>query len=93
MLWGIGDSSKLSPEEKKTLEELRRLSETGHIVGLTPEQSKMAVSAINFYAGVTATTGFLAGARNVLMFIGSIVLMWWAAKDVVVEFIKKSVGG
>lgn len=93
MLWGIGDSSKLSPDEKKTLEELRRLSETGHIVGLTPEQSKMAIAAINFYAGVTATSGILAGARNVLMFIGSIFIMWWAAKDFVVEVIKKAAGG
>jgi hypothetical protein len=92
MLWGVGDSSKLSAEEKRTLEELRRLSETGHIVGLTPEQSKVALAAINFYAGVTATSGLLAGARNVLMFIGSICLMWWAARDVIVEFIKKSAG-
>lgn len=93
MLWGNGDSSKLSPDERKTLDELRRLAETGHIVGLTPEQSKVAVAAINFYAGVTATTGMLAGARNVLMFIGSICLMWWATKDVIVEFIKKAVAG
>lgn len=93
MFWGIGDSSKLAPEERQTLDALRRLSETGHIVGLTPDQTKVAIAAIQFYAGVTATTGIIAGARNVLLFLGSLCVMYWAVKDFAVTFIKASVGG
>ena len=93
MFWGNGDSSKLAPEERQTLDALRRLGETGHIVGLTPEQTKVAIAAIQFYAGVTATTGIIAGARNVLLFLGSLCVMYWAAKDVLVQFVKSSVGG
>lgn len=93
MFWGVGDSSKLAPEERQTLDALRRLGETGHIVGLTPDQTKVAIAAIQFYASVTATTGIIAGARNVLLFLGSLCVMWWAARDVVVGFIKASVGG
>lgn len=93
MFWGSGDSSKLEAAEKKTLDALRRLDETGHIVGLTPDQAKVAIAAINFYASVTATTGLIAGARNVLLFLGSLCVMWWAVKDVAVNFIKASAGG
>jgi len=92
MFWGIGDSSKLSTEEKQTLDALRRLGETGHIVGLTPDQTKVAIAAITFYSNVTATTGIIAGARNVLLFLGSLCVMWWAVKDVVVQFIRSSAG-
>jgi hypothetical protein len=93
MFWGVGDSSKLQPEERQTLDALRRLGETGHIVGLTPEQTKVAIAAIQFYASVTATSGIIAGARNVLLFIGSICVMYWAVKDFAVQFVKTSVGG
>lgn len=92
MFWGIGDSSKLSLEEKQHLEVLRRLQETGHIIGLTPDQVKVAVAAISFYSSLSATTGMLAGARNVLLFLGSLCVMYWAVKDVLVQFIKTSVG-
>jgi len=93
MFWGVGDTSKLAPEERQTLDALRRLGETGHIVGLTPDQTKVAIAAIQFYASVTATTGIIAGARNVLLFLGSLCVMWWAVKDIAVQFIKTSAGG
>lgn len=93
MFWGIGDSSKLSPEERQTLDALRRLGETGHIVGLTPDQTKVAVAAIQFYSSITATSGILAGARNVLLFLGSLCVMWWAVKDFAVTFIRTAAGG
>ena len=93
MFWGIGDSSKLQPEERQTLDALRRLGETGHIIGLTPDQSKVAIAAIQFYSSITATSGIIAGARNVLLFLGSLCVMWWAVKDFAVTFIKASAGG
>lgn len=93
MFWGKGDNSKLSAEEKQHYLLLRRLEETGHIIGLTPEQTVVALAAIKLYANVTATTGLLAGVRNVAFWVGGCLVGWWAVKDVVVEFIKSSAGG
>lgn len=93
MFWGGGDSSKLTMEERKTLEELRRLVETGHIIALTPEQATMAVSALKFYAAVTATSGMLAGMRNVFVWIGGALAIWWGFKDAINAYIKSQVGG
>lgn len=93
MFWGNGDSSKLNDDERKTLAELRRLGETGHLIGLTPEQTAVALAAIKFYQSVTATTGLIAGARNVAMFIGSMLLIWWSVRDAVIAFIKSNAGG
>lgn len=93
MFWGNGDSSKLSEDERKTLDELRRLGETGHLVGLTPEQTAVALAAIKFYQSVTATTGLIAGARNVALFTGSLLLIWWSVRDAIVAFIKTNAGG
>lgn len=91
MFWGNGDSSKLSADERKTLDELRRLGEIGYIVGLTPEQTQVALAAVNFYSKLTAATGLIAGARNVLLFIGSLFVMYWATQDVVVQILRKMV--
>lgn len=93
MFWGNGDSSKLNEDERKTLDELRRLGETGHLVGLTPEQTAVALAAIKFYQSVTATTGLIAGARNVALFTGSLLLIWWSVRDAIVAFIKTNAGG
>lgn len=93
MFWGKGDSSKLSQTEQEALAVLRRLEETGHLVALTPDQTLVALAAIRFYSNVTATSGVLAGARNVAMWIVGCLVAYWAAKDVIVNFIKTSAGG
>ena len=93
MFWGKGDSSKLGPAERETLERLRRLEETGHITGLNPEQVLIALAAIKFYSSITATTGVLAGARNVSLWVGGCLVTWWAAKDFIIAFIKANAGG
>lgn len=88
MFWGKGDTSKLDAAQKKTLEELRRLVETGHLIALTPEQSAVAVQAINFYASVQSASSLLVAARNILLFLGGIIVIWWAGHDAVVSFIQ-----
>lgn len=93
MFWGNGDSSKLTPEARATLEELRRLVESGHIVGLSPDQSKQALNAINFYSAITATSGLLAGIRNVAYWVAGLGIFWWTSKDVVVAFLKTTAAG
>ena len=93
MLWGNGDSSKLTDAERKTLADLRRLVETGHLVGLTPEQTQVVLSAVKFYASISATSGLLVGAKNVAIWVGGMIMMWWAFRDTVVELIKKAASG
>ena len=88
MFWGKGDTSKLDAAQKRTLEELRRLVETGHLIALTPEQSAVAVQAINFYASVKSATALLVAVRNILIFLGAIIGMWWVGHDAVITFIQ-----
>lgn len=88
MFWGKGDTSKLAITEQKTLGELRRLVETGHIIALTPEQSAVAVDAINFYSTVRAVGPLLVAVRNILLFLGSLIAIWWAGHDAIVTFIQ-----
>lgn len=93
MFWGNGDSSKLTQEERETLDQLRRLVESGHIVSLSAEQTKVALAAIQFYSTVTATTGLLVGARNVGYWIAGLVAFWWVSKDAVISFVKAIAAG
>jgi hypothetical protein len=88
MFWGRGDSSKLSTEERALYDNLRRLEETGHIVGTTPDQTATAFSAIKFFGSVTATSGMIAGARNVMYWIGGLAFFWWTSKDTIVAFLR-----
>lgn len=92
MFWGKGDSSKLSDEERLTLDDLRRLVETGHIIGLSPEQSAMAVRAINFFSRVDAAMELVVGFRNALVIAAALLGFWWFGNDALVNFIQ-TVGG
>lgn len=88
MFWGRGDTSKLTEGERKTLNDLQRMVETGHIVGLTPEQSELALDAIKFYGSVRAGAGLVVGFRNVLVFVGGLLMIWWASNDAIIQFIR-----
>jgi hypothetical protein len=93
MFWGNGDSSKLSPEERATLDQLRRLVESGHLIALSPEQTKVALAAINFYGALTATTGFVVGVRNTLYWVAGLAGVWWVSKDTLITFIQTIASG
>lgn len=92
MFWGKGDSSKLSEEERITLDDLRRLVETGHIIGLSPEQSAMAVRAINFFAKVDGAMELVVGFRNALVIAAALLGFWWVGHDAIVSFIQTVAG-
>jgi hypothetical protein len=93
MFWGEGDTSKLTASERKALEELRRLAETGHIVGLSPEPTTIALAAIRVYGSISATYGLLAGIRNTAVMVGALLAIWWACKDAIIQFIQSAAGG
>jgi hypothetical protein len=57
------------------------MAETGHIRALSPKESEIALEAINFYATVRSTKNFVVALRNVLLFAGVMIGIWWAAQD------------
>jgi hypothetical protein len=91
MFWGKGDSARLTDEERRTLDELRRLVETNHIIALSPEQVDLALAALRLYGGFSAATGVFAGARNTFLWIGSMLLIWWSIQDWAILFIRRAV--
>lgn len=88
MFWGKGDSSKLSEDQLATLDDIRRLVETGHVIALSPEQSTVAVQAINFYAMIMSAAVLLTGLRNALVIAAALLGFWWFGHDAVINFIK-----
>ncbi len=91
MFWGKGDSSKLSEEERLTLDDLRRLAETGHIIAFSPEQSEKAVRAVNLFSVIDSALVLLTGLRNALVIAGALLGFWWVGYDSIVAFIQSVV--
>ena len=87
MFLGRGDTSKLEDDEKKTLNHLRRMVETGHIVSLDAEQAEMALRAIDWYATWESVFRLGKSLRNTLVLIGFFLGVWWATNDTVARWI------
>ena len=81
MFTGHGDSSKLTEDERKTWDDLRRLMETGHVVGLSGEQTDMAIEAIRVYGSLKAATSVFSSIRNVSILLIASLLAGWTFWD------------
>lgn len=88
MFWGNGDSTKLTEEERVTLDHLRRMVETGHISALSPKESEIALAAIQFYGSWMASLRLLNSVKNVALLIGALLAIWWASQGAVAEWVK-----
>lgn len=88
MFWGNGDSTKLTDEERVTLDHLRRMVETGHISALSPKESEIALAAIQFYGSWMASLRLLNSVKNVALLIGALLAIWWASQGAVAEWVK-----
>jgi hypothetical protein len=88
MLWGSGDTSKLNEDERKTLDHLRRMVETGHIVALTPAESKLAQDALNWYGRFIGFGHILQSLRNIGLLAGGLLALWWTSQGAIVEWIR-----
>ena len=88
MLWGVGDSAKLNDDERRTLDHLRRMVETGHIVSLTPAESRLAQNALSWYAKFIAFGQILQSVRNVGLLIGVLLGLWWASEGALAEWVR-----
>lgn len=93
MFWGKGDTSKLDEEVKGTLDHLRRMEETGHIVALSPEQAQIALRAVAFYGQWETMLRLLMGIKNVALLIGALLAVYWATGDWLVATIREIAGG
>jgi len=87
MLWGRGDSSRLDDDTKKTLNHLRRLTETGHVIALDPDQSDTAVYAVDFVSQWKSVFKLLSSLKNVGLLVGALLFMYWATQGAIVDWI------
>lgn len=92
MFSGRGDSSKLNEEEKQTLDHLRRLGETGHIVHMNPDKTEVAIRAVDFYGRWEAVFALGRSIRNTGLLIGGLLALWWASQEGFTQFIRRVVG-
>jgi hypothetical protein len=88
MFWGRGDTSRLDDEQTKTLAHLRRMAETGHIITLTPQQSEMAIRALEWYQSWEGTIRLISGLRNTAILVGFIVTIWATTEGTVLQLVK-----
>ena len=93
MFFGRGDTSKLEDQEKETLTHLRRMVETGHIVSLSPDQTEIALRAIDFYRSWESVFRLGRSIRNISILIGGGLMFWWitGGHNFITAFIKQAV--
>lgn len=87
MFLGKGDSSKLSPEEAKTLAHLRRLDETGHIVQWDERKSRAAVRAVETFERWEGVLHLGNSIRNTMVLITFFLAAYWFAGESVLNFL------
>lgn len=88
MLWGKGDTSQLAEDEAKTLADLRRMAETGHIIALNPDQSAMLLRALDWYEMWESTFKLAGSIRNTAILIGFLVTLWVTTEGTILDAIK-----
>lgn len=93
MFLGNGDTSKLDEPQQATLAHLRRMIETGHIVGMSPKESQVAIRAITFYSRWESTIALLGSLRNIVLLTAGGLAFWWATggENFITEFVRNAV--
>lgn len=91
MFWGNGDSSRLTEAERETLSHIRRMVETGHVVALNPEQSRLAVEALLWYSRFIAFGHLMQSVRNIGLLVAGLMALWWASKGALTEWVQSLV--
>jgi len=88
MLWGNGDTSRLDGDQVKTLSDLRRMVETGHIISLTPDQSAAMLRALRWYEMWESSLKLLSSMRNTAILVGFLVTIWAVTEGTILEFLQ-----
>lgn len=93
MFWGRGDTSKLDAATKKTLDQLRRLDETGHLTTLNADKAAAAVRGVEFYSQWESVLLMITRFKNVALLVGAILAIYWATEGALVDWVKAIVKG
>ena len=93
MFFGNGDSSRLDEGTAKTLSHLRRMTETGHLVALNPQQSDIAIKALDFYSQWESAARLARSIRNTGLLVTGLLGLWWLGQGHIVKFIERVSGG
>lgn len=93
MWWGKGDTSKLDEDQKRTLDNLRRLAETGHIVTLDHDDAMIAIEALDWYRQWTSVGKLMRSVRNIGLLVAGLLGMWWATQGAIADWILKVAQG
>lgn len=93
MFFGKGDSSKLTEEQTQILSNLRRMGETGHLIILTPDQSEVAIKAIDFYSQWESVARLGATIRNTGLLVTGLLATWWVAQEQIAGILGKLANG
>lgn len=93
MFWGRGDTSRLGDREKETLDHLRRLVETNHIVALDNDEALAAVRAVEFYSQWESMLKLLNSMKNVALLVGALLAIYWATEGWFIEAVSSIAGG
>lgn len=80
MWWGRGDTSRLDEKTKDTLDHLRRLEETGHILTLDERSALVAARAVDFYGQWESALKLAASVKNVAILVGALLAIYWATE-------------
>lgn len=91
MLFGRGDTSKLTPEERATLEQLRRMQETGHIVILEAEKTAVLLRMVDSYSRWESVFELGRSIRNTALLIAGLLAVWWATEGAITDFIRSRI--
>jgi len=93
MFFGNGDSSRLNEAQAQTLSHLRRLGETGHLVTLNPQQSEIAVKALDFYAQWESLARLARSIRNTGLLVTGLLALWWLGQEQITRLVEGFSGG
>lgn len=93
MFWGKGDSSKLDDEQRRTLENLRRLVETGHVIALDSDQAQLAIEALDWYQQWTSVMKLARSVRNTALLVAGLLALWWGMQDSIRDWFLGFLGG
>lgn len=93
MFWGRGDTSRLNDEEKKTLNNLRRLVETEHIIAWDYDDAALILRAMNFYMRWESVFALAKSLKNVMLLFTFFIGAYWATEGAIVSWIVQRISG
>lgn len=93
MFFGKGDSSQLTERERETFDHIRRLDETGHIIGLDHKTSESAIRGIDAWNNFEGFFQTVTSVRNIAILIAFILATYYGAEAFLLDWIREALNG